>query len=126
MEGPYESVARLMMSGWALTPESFDQNVAMAAVFPMRSHVHSAASGRKFPMSRFPDVATFMPEPVTLNPDMMVRRTGDDDFLHGRRRCVRDDHLGAGYDRRRRGALLPVPSAQGITIFAGFPMRSDK
>jgi len=43
----------------------------MAVVFPMRSDVDGMATRRDVPMSGGPDVATAMPVPVALNPNMM-------------------------------------------------------
>ena len=117
-------VARELTSRDRSAPETFDQDKAVPVIFPVRSNVNGMAAGRNVPMAGRPDVTPPMPVPVTRDPNMMVRRTGDNDLMHRRRRWFGHEYLGGrgGFG----GSSLPETGAERIAVVAHLPMRGDK
>jgi len=107
-----------------LTPETFDQDETVAVVFPMRRHINGVAPWGQIPVAGRPDITTGVPVPVAFEPDVMTRRTMDDDLVNRRRWWFGNEHLSRS--RRLRRVLLPAAWAEGVTVVARFPMRCDE
>ena len=75
-------------------------------------------------MAGGPDVASFMPVPVATDPNVMVGRAGNDDFVHGGRRWFGDEYFCCS--RRLGGVPLPKTGTERVTVVTGFPVRPDK
>ena len=78
---------------FCLAPGAFDQDKAMTVVLPMGRLVNGVSARWQIPMPGSPDITPVMPVPVAADPDVVTGRTGDNDFVHGRRRRFGDENL---------------------------------